>query len=221
MAAGTVLPLKEFSKVPKILQKKQYFLFPDGKATSASEPEPAQLNYTLNTQYSVNDTGHRRAIEREVINLNRAQEEQEPIEEALAVEPDEQTKAAMAIAEEEHQMMVQGEIANQQFKAKERERADEVARDFVKEQQTDDLADANHMVTPNVSAPAPEEWTPQLSRPKLRRRFVQRGSVFRRAKDANVKLKIGERVFVKTGSRYDEVGVVEPGGRLPLIYKED
>ena len=74
------------------------------------------------------------------------------------------------------------------------------------------------MNTPSLEEPPPEEWQP--SKPKLRRRYVKRGSVYRRAKDSSVKLKEGERVFINIDHHYQEVGTVGPGGTLPLIYMD-
>jgi hypothetical protein len=54
---------------------------------------------------------------------------------------------------------------------------------------------------------------------QIRRRHVKRGFAWRKAKDPDVKLKAGEAVFVKEGSRYEKIGRVGSDRRtLPIAY---
>ena len=157
-----------------------------------------------------------------MINLQRAEEEQEHWEEVMSQEPNAQEKAALAVAEADYEASVQKEIANQQYQATERQRADQIAKEMIEEenQQSGDITDAEHLISPDVQST--EEWHPEpKAQPKLRRRYVKRGSVYRRAKDASVKLRIGERVFIREQGHYQEIGEVSPGGTLPLIYKQE
>jgi hypothetical protein len=79
-------------------------------------------------------------------------------------------------------------------------------------------ANQQQIISPSIEEPAPEEWQP--SKPKLRRRYVKRGSVYRRAKDASIKLKEGEKVFIKIDHHYQEIGVVE-NNTLQIVYMEN
>ena len=170
---------------------------------------------------------HSRDIQRKInLEAMRAEAEQQ-LEEQIRYElenPDAQTKAALAVAEADYEASVQKEIANQQYRVTEQQRADHVARELIAEQDQEaaGITDASHMVSPDLQSTedlGPEEWQP--SAPKLRRRYVKRGSVYRRAKDSSVKLRTGERVFVREKGHYQEIGVVEPGNTLPIVYMED
>jgi hypothetical protein len=92
-------PLSELEKIPAVLRKPHYILKHDPNTSIESPVDDApSLTFTLNTTYAVDADGRRRVrgVEREAINLNRAQEEQEAIENALNAEPDPQIKAALA-----------------------------------------------------------------------------------------------------------------------------
>ena len=77
--------------------------------------------------------------------------------------------------------------------------------------------------TPAPTEPM-DEWTP-ASKPQskriLKRRYVQRGAAFRKAKDPRIKLRIGERVYVKNASGYKEIGSVTEDLALPKAYLDE
>jgi hypothetical protein len=61
--------------------------------------------YQIGTQYDVGANGFRRPkhIQREIIRLEQADEEQRMIEEALSQEPPEHIKAALEIVQQDHE----------------------------------------------------------------------------------------------------------------------
>ena len=105
LQAGSESPFRDVSEVPPSLRP---FIASDVDELGELDDSPRSLNYTLNTVYSVdaNDRRRARGIEREVVDLQRAQEEQQYWEEALSAEPSEQVKAAMKIIQQDHELSV-------------------------------------------------------------------------------------------------------------------
>ena len=132
--AGTPSPYRSLDEIPVNLRP--LVGKPPVEPDEADESSPRSLNFTLNTVYRVDKDGYRRArnLEREVINLQRGQEEMEALEDALSAEPDEQLKAALEVVQEAHEASVARQIAEGQYAAKEQERAQEVAQEFIDEE---------------------------------------------------------------------------------------
>jgi hypothetical protein len=203
-------------------------LFADNKAKPA-DGDPRNLIFTTDTQYSISPEGdrhHQREVARK-INLEEMRiAAQQELEEQIAHElanPDEQTAKALAILDEEHRMSVQGQIASQSYLAKERQRADQVAREMIagEDFQAAGITDSDHLVTPTIEEPAPE-WSPQPKPRRMKMRYIKRGSVWCRAKKVKHP-RPGEDVWIRNGpDDFEKSGVVNRHGHLPASpYLED
>ena len=216
LVAGQPMPLAELKQIPPTLRKDQYIIRHD--PNPEPEPEPS-LTFTLGTSYSVDAEGRRRnrRLEREVIDLQRAQQETEAIENALSAEPDGELKAALEVAEENRQASIKHQIAQLEYSRKEREATEQAAQEFVDEDQMLVDDNLNLPVSPTIDEPpaAPAEWSP--SKPKLRKRYVRRAGEMVHAK--KVKCKAGETVFIKNSAgEFEPAGKVNKRGALPLIF---
>ena len=129
VAAGSPSPYRSLDEIPEAVRA---FVLQPGDEPGPIHDDTPQLNYTLGTLYSLDADDRRRAksVEREILNLQRAQEEQEAWEEYLAREPDEAVKAALADAHAAGSGLA---IAQAQYAAKEAEMSAEHARQFVEE----------------------------------------------------------------------------------------
>ena len=100
--AGQPRPLSELKEIPPRLRQDRYIVKHDPKASQADD-SPASLNYTIGVQYDVDGNGLRRPkhIQREIIDLQLAQQQQELLEQHLS-EPSEQEQMALAVVQADH-----------------------------------------------------------------------------------------------------------------------
>ena len=146
LQAGDPSPYRDVNEVPPILLP--FVLQPSDEHDPEHDDSPQSLNITLGTVYSVDERGHRRSIQREVVRLEQAQEEQRYWEEALSAEPSEQVKAALEIVQQDFEVGVARDRAEAESRARAAEMAEEHAKAFVEEgDQIDD--DAVH-VSPTI-----------------------------------------------------------------------
>ena len=133
--------------------------------------------------------------------------------------PDPVVAAAMEQAREEEEALVQRQISEGIYLAKEKDAADEAAKQFIEEGNQNGSADADYMVTPNVSSVEPKEWRPSAAKPrKMRKRFVCRNGTWLRTKQLK-KFKPGEAVWVRNGpGNFEQIGTVDESGSLPTAY---
>jgi hypothetical protein len=224
---GEPMPLSELSKIPPNLRKKRFLKFHDPHVSIPNGGDaPRNLIYETNTQYSVSPEGDRHH-QREVagkINLEAMRiEAEQQLEEQIKYEiehPDEQTAKALAIAEEDYRMSIQGQIASQSYLAKEREAADQQAKALAEEDQIDVT---QNLVTPTIEEV--EEWTPTpATKPvvrKMRKRFVNRNGTWLRVKRLK-HFHVGEKVYVKNADqKFQVIGQVNKNGKPPACYLED
>ena len=83
--------------------------------------------------YAIDRDGYRRArnIERQIVNLQRGQEDLEAAERALNADPDEQTRAALEVVQDNHDAAVARARAEAEYAAKERDMANEFAQRMI------------------------------------------------------------------------------------------
>jgi hypothetical protein len=225
--AGQPRPLSELEHIPPTLRKPEYIIKHDASMESADTEadSPASLSYTLGTQYSVDERGHRRAIQREIINLERMRQQQEAIENALNAEPDAQTQAALAEVQAAHDTIAARDIAEAQFEAQERGNADEFAKQSSEEQDAEIALLSGNVMSPTVDEAPNVEPTPHVEmpdpKPKLRKRYLRRGAVWMAAKKIR-HYKPGENVCVKNADgQFVLAGKVGKKGSLPMIPMEE
>ncbi len=209
LSAGVSMPLRELASIPANLRLERYIIRHPSNSEPEPEPEPS-LTFTLGTPYSVDSEGRRRTrnLQREAIALDRAQQETEEIENALAAEPDAQVKAALEVAEERHQAAVDFQIAEATVAAKRREMDNEAARQFAEEDPM--LVDdhRNLPVSPTIVEPKPK---------RMRKRYVRHGQTWLRA--MRVSCHIGESVYVRNGpGDFEKIGIIGSDGSLPVVY---
>jgi hypothetical protein len=84
----------------------------------AADDSPRSLTFALNRLYRIDEDGYRRPrnVRQEVLNLQRGQEEQEAIEEALSQEPDEQLAAALEVVQAAHEASVASDMVQAIFR---------------------------------------------------------------------------------------------------------
>jgi hypothetical protein len=112
------------------------------------EAEPAgdvrNLNIRLNEIYAIDEDGFRRPrnIRREVMRLERAQQEAETAEEYLSQEPGEALASALEAAQTNYEASVAHQIAQAQYETRQRDLA---AAEFARQQNAEEQAqnDAN------------------------------------------------------------------------------
>jgi hypothetical protein len=223
--AGQPMPLSELQKIPANLRKKRYLLFPDPDAKPANgDDAPQNLLFTTDTQYSVSPEGdrhHQREVARK-INLEEMRiEAEQQLEEQIRYEiehPDEQTAKALEIAEEDYRMSVQAQISNQSYQAKEREAADQQAKELIAEQDAEISSLSQNVISPAVEDIAEEPVKPVR---KMRKRYVNRNGVWLRVKRLK-RFQPGENVYVKNADqKFQVIGQVSKSGKPPAIYLED
>ena len=135
IVAGMESPYRSLDEIPPILRP--HIITPGSESESEfTDDEPRSLTFQLNTTYAVDADGRRRArnIRREIINLERAQQEDDTLEEYLSSDPDEKLKAALEDVEEDRQARVAHQRAEAESYAKQCELADEAAQQFIDEQ---------------------------------------------------------------------------------------
>jgi hypothetical protein len=120
--AGTAMPLARLKEIPATLRKEQYIIRHDPNASieSPADDAPASLTFTTSgQQYSVDEQGFRRAknVEREIIRLQQADDEQRMIEGALS-QSNEQEQAALAIVQSDFESAVAREHAAAAYRAR-------------------------------------------------------------------------------------------------------
>jgi hypothetical protein len=97
------------------------------------------------------------------------------------------------------------------------ERADELT-DAIAEEQNANVASGEFDTFDTVSPTIEEMPKPR----QMRRRYVRRGVLYRKAKHPNVKLKRGEPVFIRNEEgEYERIGNVGHNGALPVAYLEE
>jgi hypothetical protein len=219
----------ELAKVlPEIFFK---YLIPEPEP----DPEaagPASLTYQINTSYNIDQHGHRRPknVEREIINLQLAQQQQELLEQRLS-ESNAQEEAALAIVQQDFESAVARDRAQAEYAAKERANADEHARKLIAEDQFDVSESVvspavtempNLQPTEDVPIPDPGQQlvTPEKAKPRMRKRFVNRNGTWLRTKRLK-RFHVGEKVYVKNASGFEVIGTVNKRGGLPACYLED
>jgi hypothetical protein len=201
-SAGSPIPVNE---LPSHL--KRYIAKPQEES---DQPQERNLAFSLHTSYGVDERGYR-YLRREAQQLNAAAELEEALQAPLPKEVAEQLQ-------NQHQANVNRQIVEGQAAARRHDQAQEFVRQ--QEEENAQVADADGFAQQTTEILFGENVLKATPKLKLRRRFVKRGFAFRKAKDPNVKLKKGERVFIKDGSHYEEIGVVGLGGSLPKAYVE-
>ena len=136
-SAGEPPPFRSHDEVPPNLQP---FIVGGEPETEPPDDEPRSLTFSLNEPYTIDRDGYRRAknIERQIVNLQRGQEELEAAERALNADPDEQTRAALEVVQDNHDAAVGLAIAQAEYTAKERDAANEAAQRMIDEQDDDE-----------------------------------------------------------------------------------
>ena len=138
-------PFGSIDEVPKNLKP---FIASSDELVEPFDDLPRSATFLLGEQYAVDRDGLRRAkcVEREVLNLQLAQQQQEAWEEYLAREPDEAVKAALADAHAAGSGLA---VAQAQYQQKQREIAEQHAKQFVEEDQMID-DDQESIVSPTI-----------------------------------------------------------------------
>ena len=222
--AGQPTPLSELQKIPRNLRKPRYLLFPDPHA-KPSNGDARNLIYETNTHYSVDDAGdyHQRQIARQInleaMRIEAAEELERQLKEEIE-NPDPTTAAAMKIVQEDHDINVSAQIAQGQYLAKERELADQAAKDLLSEQGAEvaGITDQAHVHTPSLAEPAPEAEEPKPQR-VLKTLYVIRAGRYLRARKVPT-LRVNEPVYTKEGTEFVQAGKVNRHKKLPLIWKD-
>jgi hypothetical protein len=146
-----------------------------------------------------------------------AAQEQELIEQALNEPPNETVAAPIELAQADHAADVARQIAQGEYLGKRRDET----QAWLEAQQNENIgkADAEGFVSGNANADEFVSPDVQPTKPRrLRKRYVKRDVAWIRAKDPAVRLKIGEAVFVRTGSAYERMGHVTESLDLPKAY---
>ena len=213
--AGTVLDQQTLATLPATFKK---YIVP--AESESDEAEQVVTNFQMNTPYGVDQNGRlrQRNVERQVSEQIRAAQFQEAMEEQLAHEiehPDEATKVALEVVADRHQAQVGLEIAQQKFKAKQREMDEEAARQCVEEDPMLVDDNLNLPVSPTIHEnqilKQPADWKPQPKR--MRKRYVCRNNTWLRTKNLK-RFRPGEAVFVRNGvNDFEQIGAV--------VYLED
>ena len=131
--AGVASPYHDISEVPDHLRA---FIVSGEPETEPPADKPIGLTFSLNEPYAIDRDGYRRAkeIERQIVNLERGQEDLEAAERALNADPDEQTRAALEVVQGNHDAAVARAMAQAEYAAKERDMANEFAQRMIDEQ---------------------------------------------------------------------------------------
>jgi hypothetical protein len=205
------------------------YVVPENEAPEQDAPSARSLTIRTNQSYRFDSEGyrvarHERKISREIAQLESQAAGQEALEESS------QQPLPPEVAQElqdRHDTYIAGAIADAEVRAR---RGDETQEFLAQQQNDENLANADEVVSPVVYQTGEEQFLPEpvetnnnklsgSAEPKrMRRRYVRRGALYRRVKDKSVKLKVGERVFVKSGSRYEEIGTIGGAGVLPVSY---
>jgi hypothetical protein len=129
--AGMASPYFELSEVPENLRP-----FIASSVDEPNEPDdsPPSATFVLNQTYDVNANGFRRAknVQREIVNLQRAQEEQEYWEQRLA-ESNEQERAALEIVQQDREIGIARDKALAESRQREADMANQHAKKFTEE----------------------------------------------------------------------------------------
>jgi hypothetical protein len=201
---GKPLPFQSVNdpEFPKHL--KRYVIKPQKESDSA-QPQERNLAFSLHTSYGVDERGYR-YLKREAAELAHQAIEQELIEEAIQTPlPDE---IAQQI-QDQHQANVNRQIAELQFKAKQRDQT--AAQEWI---DSENSSDPNDEVQPIEQEEMPKP------KPQMRKRFVRRGKTWLRA--IKISVRPGESVFVRNGPNdFQKIGVVNSDGSLPVAYLEE
>jgi hypothetical protein len=195
--AGEILDTDTLASLPDAFKR---YIVP---AESESEPEIVATSFQLNTSYGVDKDGRllQRNVERQAAEQASAAAFQDAMEEKLISElenPDATLQRALEQAQDEHTSSVNLQKAQAEVNAKHQEEADKFLEEVQRAESTlaDDEGFSPSLVEdqdqPNGQPPAPEVPKPR----QLKTRYIQRGSVWCRAK--KVKPRPGEKVFVKT-----------------------
>ena len=97
--AGQPSPYHDISEVPENFRP---FIVSGEPETEPPADEPRSATFMLNTVYDIDRDGYRKArnIERQIVNLQQGQEDLEAAERALNADPDEQTRAALEVVQD-------------------------------------------------------------------------------------------------------------------------
>ena len=146
LQAGTESPFRDVSEVPESLRA---FIASNVEPELEPNDQAPSATFVLGERYSVDRDGLRRAksVQREVVRLERAAEEQAAREEYLRREPDGQLAAALSVVQENFDVGVARERAEAESRAKEAEMANQFAKEFVEE---DENADGAVHVSPTI-----------------------------------------------------------------------
>jgi hypothetical protein len=126
--------------------------------------------------------------------------------------PDDTVAAALVVVQDEHEALVQGQIAQAQARANRGDAADE----WLKQQQQEN-ADAEGF-SPNAVEEIPE---PQSKPKRMRKRYVCRNRTWLRTRRLK-RFHVGEKVYVKNASgQFEVIGTVNKRGHLPVAFLED
>jgi hypothetical protein len=194
VTAFTPLDAETAATLPQTFYR---YIIDDSKADDGGDSPPASLTFTTSgQQYSVDSNGHRRALQREVVDLQQAQREQEYWEERLS-QSNEIEQTALQIIQEDHESVVARDKAAAIYQMKENEMALQLAQEAQSETNSEIAQlSGNHVMSPAVEE-IPEE-TVEAKPKRMRKRFVCRNGTWLRTKRLK-RFHIGEKVVNKKG----------------------
>ena len=175
------------------------------------KPDEVSLRLRYNQRYSVDADGFMRpSVGQQAAQLEALAQEQEWADSVGNEPPNEAVAAAIKEGQELYRSEVERQIAQAEYSAKQAE----AATDVVREEQDENVASGEFDTFDTIE---------EMPKPRqMRRRYVRRGVLYRKAKDLNVKLKRGEPVFIRNGEgEYERIGNVGHNGSLPVVYVEE
>lgn len=144
--AGDPSPFHDVIQVPEGLRP--FIASNKDEPDPEHDDEPQNVVFALNPQYAVGEDGRRgRRLQREVIRLEQQAETQAYWEERVG-QLTEQERAALAIAQEDHEIAVARDTAIATAGARERDLSAERAMRSIDEDQND--ADSDYFVSPSI-----------------------------------------------------------------------
>jgi len=221
VAAGQPLPFEKEEDIPEALRG---FIVAEGDDAADALDPLVTLNRQLGERYGVDGRLHRRgrALARQaaIMEAEAEQEEREADERANTKLPE----ATVEQLEDSHSAYIARQLAEAEILAR---RGDEL-HEHLLARQDEQQFDANGFPVDeqvSVIAPTPAEERENAdekhsTRHRVRR-YVKRGSSFKRAEEKSAKLEPGEPVFVKHEAGMREIGVVDDDGSLPVAHDEE
>jgi hypothetical protein len=131
LQAGTESPFRSINEVPSGLRG--FIMSGVDDQPDQQDESPVSLNFILNSQYAIGEDGRRgRSLQREVVRLEQAAAEQEYWQERVG-ELTETEEAALKAVQQDRELSIGRDIAEAQYRQREREMATEHAEKFVEE----------------------------------------------------------------------------------------